>query len=100
MATKQRSCLGCGHAENNHIQGVGLCLVKSCRLCLIFRPNERATCTVRVSDDSFIGFHHCDAPGELKPELGAGHAVCIAHQLDPSFTIRDYHGATVLAVAS
>jgi hypothetical protein len=31
-------CLGCGHARRNHIGGVGLCLVKSCRLCLIYRP--------------------------------------------------------------
>jgi hypothetical protein len=30
-------CLGCGHAEHNHMDG-GLCLVASCRLCLIYRP--------------------------------------------------------------
>jgi hypothetical protein len=32
------TCLGCGHAKRNHAGGTGLCLVSSCRLCLIFRP--------------------------------------------------------------
>lgn len=31
----------CGHSKRNHIQGEGLCLVKSCRLCLIYRPDKR-----------------------------------------------------------
>ena len=26
----------CGHAKRNHINGRGLCLVRSCRLCLIY----------------------------------------------------------------
>jgi hypothetical protein len=32
-------CLGCGHAKRNHIDGEGLCLVKSCHLCLIYWPD-------------------------------------------------------------
>ena len=35
-------CLGCGHAKQNHINDVGLCLVRSCRLCLSFRPDPKA----------------------------------------------------------
>lgn len=29
-------CGGCGHAKRNHLNGNGLCLVRSCRLCLIY----------------------------------------------------------------
>ena len=35
----QGPCIGCGHAQRNHLQGVGLCVVKSCRICLIYRPS-------------------------------------------------------------
>lgn len=31
-------CAGCGHSKRRHIDGAGLCLVASCRLCLIYRP--------------------------------------------------------------
>lgn len=31
-------CLGCGHAKTNHVNGRGPCLVRSCRLCLIYQP--------------------------------------------------------------
>lgn len=30
-------CRGCGHAQSRHVNGTGLCLVNSCRLCLIFQ---------------------------------------------------------------
>lgn len=36
------ACLGCGHAKRNHINGSGLCLVKSCRLCLIYRSRQES----------------------------------------------------------
>lgn len=28
----------CKHAKRNHIGGEALCLVRSCRLCLVYRP--------------------------------------------------------------
>ena len=34
--TAQPKCY-CGHAQRNHINGEGLCLVRSCKLCLIYR---------------------------------------------------------------
>ena len=40
-AERPTPCAGCGHAKRNHLQGVGLCIVRSCRLCLIYRPSER-----------------------------------------------------------
>jgi hypothetical protein len=33
---RRARCQGCGHAKRNHVEGRGLCLVKSCRLCLAF----------------------------------------------------------------
>lgn len=32
-------CAGCGHAERNHLNG-GLCLVRSCKLCLFYRAAQ------------------------------------------------------------
>ena len=29
-------CAGCGHARRNHLNGTGLCIVRSCRMCLIY----------------------------------------------------------------
>lgn len=29
-------CGGCGHAQRNHVNNSGLCLVESCRLCLVY----------------------------------------------------------------
>jgi hypothetical protein len=44
MAARARQapgkCLGCGHARRNHVNGTGLCLVRSCTLCLIFREAD------------------------------------------------------------
>lgn len=42
MSAGRGPCAGCGHAERNHLHG-GLCLVKSCVLCLIYRPRPAAT---------------------------------------------------------
>jgi hypothetical protein len=42
MTTPAPPCLGCGHAKRNHVKGTGLCLVKSCKLCLIYRPKPAA----------------------------------------------------------
>lgn len=37
---KPAPCAGCGHSKRNHIKGTGLCLVRSCRLCLFYRASN------------------------------------------------------------
>lgn len=56
-----------------------------------------ARCTVRVVDDSALGFHHCDAPNAfLTTWIGAGHAICLEHQHDDELLISTFNGTTTI----
>jgi hypothetical protein len=78
MTFQRPPCIGCGHSGTRHIDGVGLCLVKSCRLCLVYRrptygqtvATHRGYRIVYVADDHY----------RTEPNLGSAASVTQARR--------------------
>jgi hypothetical protein len=51
----------CGHAQRNHVRGRGLCLVRSCRLCLTFiDPRDRLSVVEQQEEEADLGAFDSD----------------------------------------
>jgi hypothetical protein len=66
---QEAKCLGCGHAKRNHIDGHGLCLVRSCTLCLLYRPDS-GTCAYCLHSGPRAEFVPFNAAGNLACKSG------------------------------
>lgn len=83
----------CGHSQRHHVDGHGLCLVKSCRLCLIYRARgvSRLTTGGQLVDDPRGAYCECGS------NLMAGEECPCETAWPPAG--REFHWATTAAVA-